>query len=68
MSRGEMMKSLQVVTPHVDCIYNCPFCIAKGHKHNNKFINNYKNNYGMWKNNLIQVINEIYLNIKKYQF
>ena len=27
------MKSLQVVTPHLKCIFNCPFCISKGHKH-----------------------------------
>lgn len=50
------MKSLQVVTPHIDCIFNCPFCIAKGHKHNNSFINNYKFNFELWKNNLIDII------------
>lgn len=50
------MKSLQVVTPHIECIFNCPFCIAKGHKHDNSFINNYENNYELWKNNLIDVI------------
>ena len=51
------MKSLQVVTPHLECIYNCPFCIAKTHKHDNLFINNYDNNYDYWKNNLINIIN-----------
>lgn len=50
------MKSLQVVTPHMKCIFDCPFCIAKGHKHNNGFINNYKLNFKLWKNNLIDVI------------
>ena len=50
------MKSLQVVTPHLKCIFNCPFFISKGHKHNNKFINNYLLNYDLWKNNLINVI------------
>ena len=52
------MKSLQVVTPHMECIFNCPFCIAKGHKHNNVFVNNYLYNYDLWKNNLIKVIND----------
>ena len=52
------MKSLQVVTPHMECIFNCPFCIAKTHEHNNKFVNNYELNFDMWKNNLIKVINE----------
>lgn len=52
------MKSLQVVTSHMKCIFNCPFCIAKGHEHNNNFVNNYKNNFELWKNNLIKVIKE----------
>lgn len=52
------MKSLQVVTPHMECIFNCPFCIAKGHKHDNVFVNNYLYNYDLWKNNLIKVIND----------
>jgi organic radical activating enzyme len=50
------MRSLQVVTPHIDCIYNCPFCIAKTHKHDNKFINRYLDDHDYWKNNLIRVI------------
>ena len=50
------MKSLQVVTPNIECIFNCPFCIAKAHKHNNIFINNYQNNHELWKNNLIDTI------------
>lgn len=52
------MKSLQIVTPHMECIFNCPFCIAKGHKHDNVFVNNYKFNFDLWKNNLIKVIND----------
>ena len=52
------MKSLQVVTPHMKCIYNCPFCIAKTHDHDNNFTNNYTNNYDYWKNNLIKVIKD----------
>ncbi|MBQ6282825.1 MAG: hypothetical protein IJK66_04775 [Bacilli bacterium] len=50
------MMSLQVVTPHIKCIFDCPFCISKGHIHNNKFINNYLLNYNLWENNLINVI------------
>lgn len=52
------MKSLQVVTPHMECIFNCPFCISKGHVHNNNFVNNYKDNFVLWKNNLEKVIKE----------
>ena len=52
------MKSLQVVTPHLECIYNCQFCIAKSHIHLNSFENNYERNYNLWKNNLISTIIE----------
>ena len=52
------MKSLQVVTPHMKCIFNCPFCISKGHVHNNRFVNNYKDKNDLWKNNLEKVIKE----------
>lgn len=52
------MKSLQVLTPHKKCIFNCPFCISKAHEHNNTFINNYELNYDLWKNNLIKTIKE----------
>ena len=50
------MRSLQVLTPHMECIYNCPFCISKTHEHDNTFINNYENDYMVWMNNLINVI------------
>lgn len=52
------MKSLQVLTPHKKCIFNCPFCISKTHKHDNNFKNNYVLNHALWKNNLIKVIND----------
>ena len=29
--------NLQVCAPHQECVYNCPFCVAKGHKHNYNF-------------------------------
>jgi len=50
------MKSLQVLTPARKCIFNCPFCIAKTHKHHNNFDNNYKDNYDLWKNNYIKIL------------
>lgn len=50
------MKSLQVLTPHLKCIFDCPFCISKAHKHENVFYDNYTNNFELWKENLINVI------------
>ena len=50
------MKSLQVVTPHLECIYNCPFCIAKAHKHDNVFKDAYHNDFETWKRNLELVL------------
>lgn len=32
--------NIQVCCPYQKCVYNCPMCIAKGHKHNYKFSNN----------------------------
>lgn len=52
------MKSLQVLTPHKKCIFNCPFCISKTHNHDNKFINNYELNSKLWKDNLTNIINK----------
>lgn len=50
------MISLQVLTPSLECIYNCPFCISKTHEHDNDFENNYDNNYELWKNNFIELL------------
>ncbi len=52
------MRSLQIVTPHKKCIFNCPFCIAKAHSHNNGFENIYEEDFNTWKSNLENVINE----------
>ena len=46
------MKSLQIVTPHRKCIFNCPFCISKSHSHKNFFENTYEKDFNKWKNNL----------------
>lgn len=29
--------NLQVCAPHQECVYNCPFCVALGHKHKYQF-------------------------------
>lgn len=29
--------NLQVCAPHQECVYNCPFCVARGHKHKYHF-------------------------------
>ena len=50
------MKSLQVLTPKRECIFNCPFCISKTHVHDNMFENNYENNYELWENNFIKIL------------
>ena len=52
------MKSLQIVTPHLECIYKCPFCISKAHPYTSHFDNNYNNNFELWKDNLIKVLLE----------
>lgn len=45
-----------MLTPNKKCIFNCPFCISKTHKHNNLFLNNYENNHNVWKENLTKTI------------
>ena len=50
------MKSLQIVTPHMECIYNCPFCIAKAHTHENDFEDAYHKNINLWRDNLALVL------------
>ncbi len=50
------MKSLQVVTPHMECLFNCPFCIAKAHNHENNFIDYYHKNKELWQKNFINVL------------
>ena len=52
------MKSLQVVTPSEPCIYHCPFCISKTHRHFNRFKNVYQEDFQKWKTSLEQVLEE----------
>lgn len=52
------MKSLQVMTPARKCIFNCPFCIAKTHEHQNAFVNNYEGDYQFWEESFISVLED----------
>ena len=52
------MRSLQIVTPHIPCEYNCPFCIAKAHKHDNEFKNAYNGDFEFWRDSLAKVLME----------
>lgn len=45
--------NLQVVMPYQKCVYNCPFCCARGKKHNYQFDNLYKTDYKEWQQKLI---------------
>lgn len=33
------MNNLQVCLPYQPCVYRCPMCVARGHKHEYKFEN-----------------------------
>ena len=50
------MKNLQIVTPSQKCIFDCPYCIAKSHSHQNTFQDIYHQNNTLWKNNLREVL------------
>ncbi len=50
------MRSLQVVTPHMECMFNCPFCISKAHPYTSHFEDNYDNNFELWKENFITLL------------
>lgn len=50
------MKSLQLLTPAIPCIFNCPFCIAGGHVHQNQFFNAYRKQHDDWVARLTKVI------------
>ena len=45
--------NLQVVMPYQKCVYSCPFCCARGKKHNYQFDNLYKTDYKEWQQKLI---------------
>ena len=50
------MRSLQILTPARPCMFDCPFCIAKSHDHQNHFENAYATNFSFWKTQLTHVI------------
>ena len=33
--------NIQISAPYQPCVYHCPFCVARGHKHEYKFDNLY---------------------------
>ncbi len=52
------MRNLQLLVPHQECIFHCPFCISKTHAHENRFYNLYQQNYSRWKKNLERLLTE----------
>lgn len=48
--------NLQVSVPHQKCVYSCPCCIARGHKHQNTFDNLYKTDKRKWSAKLRDAI------------
>lgn len=54
--------NLQVCAPHQECVYNCPFCVAVGHKHKYHFKDIYKDGLNQDYFNALNVfIKRIYL-------
>lgn len=50
--------NLQILVPYQKCIFNCPFCISKTHRHKNRFKNLYNLDNKKWQLNLIEVLEE----------
>ena len=48
--------NLQVSVPYQKCVYSCPCCIARGHKHQNTFDNLYKTDKRKWSAKLRDAI------------
>ena len=44
------MNNLQVCLPYQPCVYRCPMCVARGHKHEYKFENLYSKDFNQWAN------------------
>lgn len=54
--------NLQVCVPYQKCVYSCPMCIAKGHKHNYEFENLYDEWQGKYEENLRQIFRDYFIN------
>lgn len=50
--------NLQVCAPYEKCVFNCPMCVAKGHKHNYKFKNLYQDNPDKYLVSLLRTTEE----------
>lgn len=48
--------NLQITTPAEQCTFDCPYCIAKQHNHNNDFQNLYLTNRFAWAIRLYHVL------------
>lgn len=44
--------NLQVCVPYEKCVFNCPMCVARGHKNQNTFENLYKTDPSAWAEQL----------------
>lgn len=52
------MKSLQVLIPHKECIFRCPFCISRTHTHRNEFLDQYHLDHEFWKQQFLRCLKE----------
>lgn len=48
--------NLQLCAPYAPCIYHCPFCVARGHKHKYNFQNLYEENKKEYIDNLLKIL------------
>lgn len=48
--------NLQVCVPYQPCVYHCPMCIARGHKHQDKFENLFAKDPGTWKSKFKELL------------
>lgn len=50
--------NLQIPVPYKKCVYKCPFCCARGHKHNYNFTDLHSINSNKWKAKLVNALND----------
>jgi len=48
--------NLQICAPYQPCVYHCPFCVARGHKHGYDFDNLYAENPGEYFDRLQDIL------------
>lgn len=54
--------NIQLCIPYEPCVYHCPMCIARGHKHNYQFQNLYKTDIKQFTDNLLKSLNSVEFN------